>query len=109
MTPEQILNDIRETNLSYLTLAQTLIRQDREQAMFRLGLSAQAADRLASLSPAQVLKIASGNTLVCRMSVDDDLVWSLLTHHGRGAANDGASRIQAALAQAQAIAQRTAA
>lgn len=67
MTNEQILNEIRETNLSYLMLAQNLIRTDREQALFRLGLSEEAADRLASLTPAQVLKIASGNTLVCRM------------------------------------------
>ncbi|MEY4763512.1 MAG: hypothetical protein RI907_185, partial [Pseudomonadota bacterium] len=77
--------------------------------MFRLGLSAQAADRLASLSPAQVLKIASGNTLVCRMSVDDDLVWSLLTHHGKGAGSDGASRIQAALDMARQAGHRAAA
>jgi flagellar transcriptional activator FlhD len=101
MNADQILNEIRETNLSYLMLSQTLIRQDREQAMFRLGLSEQAADRLVSLSPAQVLKIASGNTLVCRMRVDDDMVWSLLTSHGKGAGSDGASRIATALAAAQ--------
>ncbi|MBL3036201.1 flagellar transcriptional regulator FlhD, partial [Klebsiella pneumoniae] len=35
MTNEQILNEIRETNLSYLMLAQNLIRTDREQALFR--------------------------------------------------------------------------
>jgi flagellar transcriptional activator FlhD len=101
MNAEQILNEIRETNLSYLMLAQSLIRQDREQAMFRLGLSEQAAERLVSLSPAQVLKIASGNTLVCRMRVDDDMVWSLLTQHGKGVGSDGASRIAAALAIAK--------
>jgi len=95
MNNEQILMEIRETNLSYLMLAQNLIRQDREQALFRLGLSEEAADRLASLTPAQVLKIASGNTLVCRMRVDDDLVWSLLTNHGKGASNDSVSRLHA--------------
>ena len=97
MNADQILNEIRETNLSYLMLAQTLIRSDREQALFRLGLSEGAADRLVSLSPAQVLKIASSNTLVCRMRVDDDLVWSLLVNHGKGAGSDGTSRLHASI------------
>jgi flagellar transcriptional activator FlhD len=100
MNNDQILAEIRETNLSYLMLAQTLIRSDREQALFRLGLSESAADRLASLSPAQVLKIASGNTLVCRMRVDDDLVWSLLTNHGKGAASEAVSRLHASILMA---------
>ncbi|MFY9478534.1 MAG: flagellar transcriptional regulator FlhD, partial [Aquabacterium sp.] len=81
MTNDQILAEIRETNLSYLMLAQSLIRSDREQALFRLGLSESAADLINALSPAQILKIASQNTLVCRMRIDDDLVWGLLTNH----------------------------
>ena len=100
MNNEQILAEIRETNLSYLMLAQNLIRTDREQALFRLGISEEAADRLVSLSPAQVLKIASSNTLVCRMRVDDDLVWTLLTNHGKGAGSDSTSRLHAAILMA---------
>jgi len=100
MTNEQILMEIRETNLSYLMLAQSLIRADREQALFRLGLSEDAADRLVSLTPAQVLKIASTNTLVCRMRVDDDLVWTLLTNHGKGQASESASRLHASILMA---------
>lgn len=100
MNADQILMEIRETNLSYLMLAQSLIRADREQALFRLGLSEDAADRLASLSPAQVLKVASSNTLVCRMRVDDDLVWTLLTNHGKGAGNDSTSRLHASILMA---------
>lgn len=94
MNNDQILAEIRETNLSYLMLAQSLIRADREQALFRLGLSESAADIINALSPAQVLKIASQNTLVCRMRIDDDLVWSLLTNHGKSG-NDGVSRLHA--------------
>ncbi|WP_290871743.1 flagellar transcriptional regulator FlhD [Aquabacterium sp.] len=100
MNNDQILAEIRETNLSYLMLAQTLIRTDREQALFRLGLSESAADRIASLSPAQVLKIASGNTLVCRMRVDDDLVWNLLTNHGKGSTSEAVSRLHASILMA---------
>lgn len=97
MNNEQILAEIRETNLSYLMLAQNLIRADRDQALFRLGISEEAADRLAALSPAQLLKIASSNTLVCRMRVDDDLIWTLLTNHGKGAASDSVSRLHASI------------
>ncbi|MBP7484437.1 MAG: flagellar transcriptional regulator FlhD [Aquabacterium sp.] len=95
MNADQILAEIRETNLSYLMLAQTLIREDREQALFRLGISEDAADRLASLSAAQVLKIASSNTLVCRMRVDDDLIWTLLTNHGKGRTTDSIGQLHA--------------
>mgnify|MGYP003404112086 FL=1 len=95
MNADQILAEIRETNLSYLMLAQTLIREDREQALFRLGISEEAADRLASFSAAQVLKIASSNTLVCRMRVDDDLIWTLLTNHGKGRTTDSIGQLHA--------------
>ena len=44
MNTEQILAEIREANLSYLMLAQSLIRTDREQALFRLGVSEETAD-----------------------------------------------------------------
>jgi len=100
MNTEQILAEIREANLSYLMLAQSLIRADREQALFRLGVSEETAALLEILSPAQMMKIASGNTLLCRMRVDDDLVWSLLTNHGKSAANDGVSRLHASILMA---------
>jgi flagellar transcriptional activator FlhD len=100
MTSEQILAEIREANLSYLMLAQSLIRNDREQALFRLGLSEDTAAVIATLTPAQMMKIASGNTLLCRFRMDDDLVWNLLTSHGKGAANDGMSRMHASILMA---------
>src|SRR4051812_25116852 len=77
----QMLTEIREANLTYLTLAQKMIRIDRAQAAEQLGVSAESAALLALLSPAQVLKIAAGNMLLCRFRVDDELVWSLLTDH----------------------------
>lgn len=100
MNTEQILSEIREANLSYLMLAQSLIRADREQALFRLGISEDTASILDVLSPSQMMKIASGNTLLCRMRVDDDLVWSLLTNHGKSAANESVSRLHASILMA---------
>ncbi|BDI04444.1 flagellar transcriptional regulator FlhD [Sphaerotilus microaerophilus] len=100
MNTEQILSEIREANLSYMMLAQSLIRSDREQALFRLGISEETATLLEMLSPAQMMKIASGNTLLCRMRCDDDLVWNLLTNHGKSAANDSVSRLHASILMA---------
>ena len=81
MTNEQILAEIREANLTYLMLAQNLIRQDKAEAIFRLGLSEEACDLLVTLSAGQVLKLASRNTLLCSLRADDEMVWSLLTNH----------------------------
>jgi flagellar transcriptional activator FlhD len=100
MNADQILAEIREANLSYLMLAQSLIRADREQALFRLGVSEETAGLIATLTPAQMMKIASGNTLLCRMRCDDDLVWSLLTSHGKSAANESVSRLHASILMA---------
>ncbi len=100
MNADQILTEIREANLSYLMLAQSLIRSDREQALYRLGISDDNATILAMLSPAQMMKIAAGNTLLCRFRMDDDLVWGLLTNHGRGASNDTTSRLHASILMA---------
>ena len=94
MNADQILMEIREANLSYLMLAQNLIRTDREQALFRLGISEETADMIGMLSPAQIMRIASNNTLLCRMRVDDDMVWTLLTNHGK-TGNDSVTRLHA--------------
>jgi flagellar transcriptional activator FlhD len=100
MTADQTLNEIRDANLSYLMLAQNLIRGDRESALFRLGISEETASMISLMSSAQMMKIASGNTLLCRFRMDDDMVWGLLTNHGKSAANDTTSRLHASILMA---------
>ena len=100
MTADQTLAEIREANLSYLMLAQSLVRQDLEQSLFRLGVSEETAKLIGALTPAQMMKVATGNTLLCRFRMDDDMVWNLLTSHGKGAANDGMSRLHASILMA---------
>lgn len=79
---EQLLNEIREVNLAYLVLAQHMIRADRAQALYRLGVNQEVAEVIVKLSPAQLMKIASTNQLISRFRFDDDVVWDLLTSHG---------------------------
>ncbi|MEO7106988.1 MAG: flagellar transcriptional regulator FlhD [Rhodoferax sp.] len=101
MTNEQMLTEIREANMTYLMLAQNLIRQDKPEALFRLGMSEESADLIAALSPAQVMKIASGNMLLCRFRVDDDMVWSLLTNHSVNKVdNDATTKLHASILMA---------
>lgn len=83
MNTEKLLAEIRDLNLSYLMLAQNLIRGDRAEALYRLGLSEEAADNLAELSSAQLLKIAASNLLMCRFRFDDEVVWGLLASHSK--------------------------
>ncbi len=102
-TEERMLAEIREANLSYLILAQSLIRRDRAQALYRLGISEESAQLLDDLSPAQMLRIAQGNMLVCRFRFDDNMLWSLLADRdGEGKPNEvrSASRLHAAILMA---------
>lgn len=102
MDDGQLLNEIREANLTYLMLAQTLIRKDKAEALFRLGLTEESADLLAALSPAQLLKISSTNMLLCRFRADDDMVWGLLTsnHKPNKIENDTTQRLHASILMA---------
>lgn len=84
-TAEQ-LNDIKELNLSYLMLAQQMLRRDREGAMFRLGVNADLAEVIEGLSPGQMLKMAGASMLLCRFRFDDAMMFDLLGAHGRDTA-----------------------
>jgi flagellar transcriptional activator FlhD len=96
---EQLLAEIREANLTYLMLAQRLIRADKAEATFRLGLSEEAADLIAALSPAQLVKLASQNMLLCRFQAYDEMVWKLLTssHAPQRAVGEAAQRLHASI------------
>ncbi len=101
MNNDQLSTEIREANLTYLMLAQNVIRKDKAEALFRLGISEESADMIAMLSPAQVLKIASSPMLLCRFRVDDDMVWGLLTNHtATKVDNDATSRLHASILMA---------
>ena len=79
MDNAQLLNEIREANLTYLLLAQRMIKDDKAAALFRLGVTKDAADLIEALTPAQLLKIAGGNMLLCRFRFDNRVLGDMLS------------------------------
>jgi len=81
----ETLDSIREINLSYIMLAQRMLREDKAVGMFRLGLSSELADILAGLSLAQIVKLASSDQLLCFFRFNDHTMLSALKHTSRHA------------------------
>ncbi len=101
MTDDQLTTEIREANITYLMLAQNVIRKDKAEALFRLGISEESATLIATLSPAQIMKIASSPMLLCRFRVDDEMVWGLLTNHSASKVdNDATTKLHASILMA---------
>ncbi|PCF94000.1 flagellar transcriptional regulator FlhD [Vreelandella nigrificans] len=68
MSQTNFLDEIEEINLAYLLLAQRLLNEDREAAMFRLKIDNELADLLVSLNAWQLTRLARTNQLICRFS-----------------------------------------
>lgn len=83
MNTQQIHEEIKETNLSYMLLAQQMIRDDKAEAIFRLGVSDELAELIVGLSPAQLLKMASSNMLLCRFRFDERLLLNMITDYNK--------------------------
>src|SRR5512133_24621 len=81
MSTPQLINEIRDINLSYLQLAQAMIRRDKAGALQRLGMSAAVAELLAQAAPQQLRRVASRNLMLCKPRLDEEVVWDLLTDH----------------------------
>lgn len=79
-------NEIGDLNLTYLLLAQRLVKEDPASAMFRLGVSRELADLLGNLSLAQMVKLANSSLLLCRFRFDDHPTLSALTCDGKNLA-----------------------
>lgn len=71
MTGNDISKEIADLNLTYMLLAQRMLKQDRAAAMFRLGVSQELADMLLGMSLAQIVKLAASNFLLCSFRLDD--------------------------------------
>ena len=83
MNTMQLQEGIRDINLNYLMLAQQMIKEDRAAAIFRLGISQDMVDMLAELSPAQVIKMAVSNMLLCRFRFDERLMFNMVSDYNK--------------------------
>lgn len=83
MSAEQMMAEIKEVNLTYMMLAQQMLREDKAAAIYRLGISQDVAGIVEGLTPGQLLKMAASSMLLCRFRFDDRLVAELLTSHSK--------------------------
>jgi flagellar transcriptional activator FlhD len=81
MKLDEMLDEMRDVNLNYLMLAQSMIQHDKATAVFRLGISQDVADLIEALTPAQILKLAASGMLVSRFRFDDGVVLNMLTSY----------------------------
>ena len=72
-----------EANLTYLLLAQQMIKEDKPATMFRLGVTEDVADLIERLTPAQILKMAASNMLLCRFRFDNRMLADMLTSYSK--------------------------
>ena len=84
MKTDQLMNEIREANLSYLMLAQNMVREERDAAIYRLGITDSVANILEKLSPAQLVRMAASNMLLFRFRFDDSLIVDMLSDYSKG-------------------------
>lgn len=83
MNIDNVMSEIREINLSYLMLAQQMIRTDKEAAIFRLGISFEIAELLEGLSNSQLLKLSGTNMMLARFRFDDNIILGMLTDYSK--------------------------
>ena len=79
MTANQMHSEIQDANLSYMLLAQQMIKDDKVSSIFRLGVSEEMANLIAGLTPAQMLKMAATNMMLCRLRFDERLLLSMIS------------------------------
>jgi len=81
MNTAQLHQEIQDANLSYMLLARQMIQDDEAGAIFRLGINQEMADLIGGLSPAQLLKMAASNMLLCRFRFDEKLLLNMITDY----------------------------
>ena len=83
MNIAQLHEGIRDINLTYLMLAQQMIKEDEAAAIFRLGIGQDLVRVIAQLTPPQIIKMAASNMLLCRFRFDEKLLLNLVTDYSK--------------------------
>lgn len=92
--------EIADLNLTYMLLAQKLLRDDRSAAMLRLGISPEMSDLLIGMSLAEVIKIATSNFVLCAFRLDELPIFRTVMK-GAGQSNLQQAHLSILLAGAQ--------
>jgi flagellar transcriptional activator FlhD len=71
MVPTDMTKEIADLNLTYMLLAQKMLREDKAAAMLRLGISTEMADLLAGMSLAETIRLAASNFVLCAFRLDE--------------------------------------
>jgi len=79
----QLHEGIRDINLSYLMLAQQMVKEDKAAAVYRLGLSQDLIDVIGGLTPAQIIKMACSNVLLCGFRFDENILLNMVTDYSK--------------------------
>jgi len=77
------LQKIYAFNLSYLLLAQNLIRQDAYTAGFFLGIDDELLNLLKNLPLPELLRLASVDRVICQLRIESESVLNSLTKSSR--------------------------
>lgn len=79
MNADDVVSEIREVNLAYLMLAQSLARRHPVEAPVRLGMSTQLTAIIAGLSAAQIVRLAESDMLLCGVGLHERSALSALS------------------------------
>jgi flagellar transcriptional activator FlhD len=95
--------EIADLNLTYMLLAQKLLREDKAAAMLRLGTSPEMADLLIGMSLPEVIRVATSNFVLCAFRLDEMPIFrTVMQGTGQGALQQAHISILLAGAQNQA-------
>jgi flagellar transcriptional activator FlhD len=70
MIDESTLAEIQELNMTYMLLAKQLLSEDREAAIFRLGISPDVGDYILSLSAKKLAQISRTSQFLCSLRIE---------------------------------------
>ncbi|MFM0658424.1 flagellar transcriptional regulator FlhD [Paraburkholderia sediminicola] len=94
------LTEVKSINLSYLLLAQRLLREDKAMGMSSMNIPEKLAHVILSLTVEQVHRLASSSQLLCRLRFDDHAILSAISDKGRSSTASASSVTAYAVCQA---------
>lgn len=94
MLDESTLNEIQEINLTYLLLAQKIIKSDLPSALVMLNINQDVADMISSLKVGEMMEMSKLNQLICQFRAVSDIHISAILRKDR---DQGFNSIHAAL------------